>query len=107
MELITGGVVSTTVTVDEQLLVLPDGSAAVQVKGSEPSGNVAPSPGLHPFDEIEQLSEMVSISFGTTAPAGLVHSSFGVKHVMVGFSVSLTVTVNSHASDRGPSALCA
>src|SRR6266699_6798706 len=100
-----GGVVSTTVTFDEQLLVLLDGSVAVQIKGSEPSGNVDPSPGVHPFEAIEQLSEALSISFATTAPAGLVHSSFGVRQVMVGFSVSLTVTLNSQASDRGPAAL--
>ena len=107
IELITGGVVSTTVTFDEQLLELLDPSVAMQVKGSEPSGNVDPSPGVHPCDAIPQLSDTLSISFATTAPAGLLHSSFGVRQLMVGFSVSLTVTLNSQASDRGPAALCA
>jgi len=107
IELITGGVVSTTVTFDEQLLELLDPSVATQVKGSEPSGNVDPSAGVQVFDETPQLSATLSINFATAAPAGLVHSSFGVRQLMVGFSVSLTVTLNSQASDRGPAALCA
>ena len=53
------------------------------------------------------VSETVSISFATTAPAGLVHSTFGERQLMVGFSVSLTVTVNWQASDCGPTALFA
>jgi len=41
-ELITGGVASLTVTFDVQLLVLLDVSLAMQLKGSNPSGNVDP-----------------------------------------------------------------
>jgi hypothetical protein len=52
--------------------VLLDGSVAVHVKGSEPSANVDPSGCVHLVEETAQLSDTVSISFATTAPAGLV-----------------------------------
>jgi len=70
-----GAVVSTTVTVNPPVAVLPDASRAVHVTGVEPSGNVAPDAGVHVtvgFGSL--LSTAVAVKFAT-APVGPVAST--------------------------------
>ena len=69
---------------------------AVQLKGVLPMGKTEPSGGVHPFDLIAQLSVALSIRFGTTAPVGIVHLRVGLRQVIRGFSLSLTVTLALH-----------
>src|SRR5262245_30306464 len=52
-----GGCVSFTVTVNEQVAVLPDPSVAVQLTLVTPFGKVDPDGGVHTVDETEQLSD--------------------------------------------------
>lgn len=98
-----GGCVSMTVTVNEQLAVWLDVSVAVQSTGVVPFGNVDPDGGL----QLEVTPGQLSFAVGeklTTAE----HRFSAVVVVMfagqliVGFSSSLTVTVNEHAVEVLP-----
>jgi hypothetical protein len=53
--------VSLTVTVNEQLLVLPDASVAVQVTVVVPFAKAVPDAGVHTTVAVEQLSEAVGV----------------------------------------------
>src|SRR5579885_11416 len=69
---ITGGVVSTTVTVVMQLLVLCELSLTLQVTEVEPSGNEEPEPWHVGVPRLGQLSVAVGVRL-TIAPAADVH----------------------------------
>jgi hypothetical protein len=90
---IVGAVVSTVITVNEQVAVLPLASVAVQVTVVVPNGNVLPDGGLQATVTPGQLS--VAVAVNVTADP---HSApvIGAGQVMVGGSVSLTVTVKVH-----------
>lgn len=60
-QVIEGGCVSLTVTVNEQLLVLPDASVAVQVTVVAPFGKTAPDAGVQATVAFEQRSLAVGV----------------------------------------------
>ena len=60
-QLITGGCVSCTVTVNEQLAVLPDPSVAVQLTVVVPLAKLVPEAGVQTTLTVEQLSEAVVV----------------------------------------------
>jgi hypothetical protein len=105
-QLSDGGVVSSTVTVNEQFVVLPDASVAVQVTVVVPFGNVEPDGGVQDAVIPGQLSLDVAVKL-TTAE----HCPESVPVVMfagqfrVGASLSFTVTVNEQLAE--PSLLVA
>ena len=84
-----GGVVSWTVTVKPQELVLPLWSVAVQVSVVTPKGKVDPDGGTHAtVITDEHASETVGLK-ETAAPDGPVHSAVWLLgHVIVGGVVS-------------------
>src|SRR5664279_4126980 len=90
-----GAVVSTTVTVNPPVAVLPVASRAVHSTGVEPSGNAAPDAGLHVtvgFGSTRSVAPAVKV---TGAPAGPVASTVtSAGGVTIGAVVSTTVTVN-------------
>jgi hypothetical protein len=94
-QVIEGGCVSLTVTVNEQVAVLPDASVAAQVTVVTPLLNAEPEAGLQLIVAPGQLSLAVAVNM-TTA----VHTPESVVVVIlpgqtaVGASLSLTVTVN-------------
>ena len=94
----TGACVSLTVTVNEQLLVLPEGSVAVQVTVVVPIANIEPESGAHTTVVPGQLSDVVGSANFTVAPHTF--ASFGTVtfagHVITGAVVSVTVIVNVH-----------
>jgi len=94
-QVIAGGWVSLTVTVNWQLAVWPDVSVAVQVTVVVPFGNVDPDGGLQLEVTPGQLSlavgENVTTAEHTFGSVGLIMFD---GQLIVGFSVSLTVTVN-------------
>jgi len=91
-DVITGGT-STTVTEVTQLDLFPDASVAVQVAGVVPNPNVEPDGGTQLDVTAGQLSNTVGVRFAA-APLELVHIiDCGAGQVMVGFCMSLTVTV--------------
>ena len=59
-QIITGGWVSTTVTVNEQLAVFPEASVAVQTTVVVPFGKLEPGGGLHKKVTPGQLSLAVT-----------------------------------------------
>src|SRR5438045_2460823 len=88
----TGGVVSTTRTVEAQELALPEPSVAEHATGVRPSGKVEPDCGQAAASVPQQVSLDVAAN-DTTAPAGLAHSCWMAPgHVMSGRVVSTTVT---------------
>jgi len=94
----TGASVSCTVTVNEQLLELPDESVAVQLTVVVPTANVEPLKGAHTTVVPGQLSDVVGAGYVTAAehwPA-----AFGTVtlagQVIAGAVVSVTVIVNVH-----------
>src|SRR5436190_2034080 len=93
---ITGFSVSFTVTVKVQTLVLPVESAAVQVTVLVPLPNVEPLAGRQATITPAQLSVAVGVLKVTIAlqtPASVLWMIFAGQLPMMGFSVSLTVTV--------------
>jgi hypothetical protein len=92
----TGGSSSTIVTVNEQVAELPLGSVAVQVTVVVPTGNVEPDVGTQPM-EAPQLSAAVTVKNTTALQTPVsVPCVMGPGQVMVGGSVSVTVTVKLH-----------
>src|SRR6185436_20507801 len=92
---ITGFSVSFTVTVNVQAFVLPVASVAVQVNVVTPLLKVEPLAGRHATEAKAQLSAAVGADQLTSAvqsPASVLCVMFAGQ-VMLGFSVSLTVTV--------------
>jgi hypothetical protein len=82
--------------VNEQLLVLPAPSVAVQVTVVVPFGKVDPAAGTHADVTPGQLSPAVGGAYETTAehcPGSLLTVTFAGQ-VIDGACVSLTVTVN-------------
>jgi len=72
-----------------------------------PIGNTLPDAGTEVRLATEQLSDAVTEN-GTATPCGLVAlTTMGAGHVMTGFSVSWTVTVNVQGGDGGPDRLSA
>jgi hypothetical protein len=90
-----GGSVSLTVTVNEQVPVLPVASVAVHVTVVVPTAKKEPDAGTQDTVTPGQLSVAVATKV-TTAPQspGSFDTVIGAGHVMTGASVSLTVTVN-------------
>jgi hypothetical protein len=101
---ITGGVVSTTLTSNVQSLLLLLASVAEQVSTVVPTGNVLPDGGAQPVvGVVVQMSDAVGSGKLTAAPAGPVHSAiWSAGHVMLGGSVSLMVTAAESLEERVP-----
>jgi hypothetical protein len=97
---VTGGCVSLTVTVNEQLDELPDGSVAVHVTVVVPTANVDPLAGTHTVVTGAQLSVTVGANV-TTAPHTPVSllCAMLAGHVITGAVVSVTVIVNVHEDE--------
>ena len=89
-----GGVVSCTVTVKLQLLLLPPESLETQFTTVRPGAKVVPEAGVQTSTGLaSQISEVVTTNV-PTAPAELVHSSRRfVEQVIEGKVVSTTKTV--------------
>jgi hypothetical protein len=88
---------SKTVTVNEQLALLPDESAAVQVTVVVPTGNAEPDSGEQTLDTPGQLSETRGWGYVTTLLVVFgteVTDTTLLGQVIVGACVSVTVTVN-------------
>ena len=99
-QVIVGFSVSLTVTVNEHDAVLPDASVTVKVFVVVPVGNVLPlaCPAVCAVVAPAQLSVPVGVVYVTTAPhvpASLLCVMLEGQ-VIVGFSVSFTVTVKLH-----------
>ena len=93
--MITGGCVSTTVTLKLHVAVLPDPSVAVAITVVVPFGNGVPDAGLETTVTPGQLSIAVTVKFTTAEHCPVVAGTvILVGHITVGFCVSLTVTVN-------------
>jgi hypothetical protein len=71
----TGAVVSTTLTSNESLAVLPAESAAVQSTVVVPSANVEPEIGVQPNVGAGSTTSTAEAGYVTTAPAALVAST--------------------------------
>ena len=98
---IVGGVVSFTVTVNEHIAVFGVGvavSVAVHVTVVTPSGNVEPDGGTHTAVTPGQLSVAVGAYVATAVHAGPADKVWFAGQVIVGGSVSFTVTVNVHVA---------
>jgi hypothetical protein len=95
---IIGGVVSVTVTMNEQVEagpLLPVASVAVQLTVVGPIGNVSPLVGVHTIVGFGSHASVAVTMNITAAPCGLVHSSNRSSgHEIVGPTVSWTVTSN-------------
>ena len=101
-QVITGGCVSFTVTVNEQLAVFADESVTLQLTVVTPFGNVDPEAGLQVgLPTPGQLSLTVGAAYVITAehcpaPAACVMLA---GHVIEGACVSLIVTVNEQVAE--------
>jgi hypothetical protein len=97
---VTAGVsASSTVTVNEQLSVLPAASDAVQSTVVVPTEKVEPLAGAQTTLTPGQLSVAVAVKVTTALHwAGSVFTSTFAGQTMPGFSASVTVTVNEHAA---------
>lgn len=93
-----GGVVSRTVTMKLQALLLLLASVETQRTVVAPGGNVLPDNGEQTSTGlVSQMSEVVT-TYVATAPTGLVHSTVTlVEHAMAGAVLSTTVMVNEQA----------
>ena len=89
----TGGVVSTTVTVKPQLVVLPLASLAVQLTAVIPVGKGLPEDGVQITVTFGSQLSVAVVTNRTTVPEVLVHSAtrFGGQ-VIAGGVVSVTLT---------------
>lgn len=102
---ISGGVVSTTVTEELQELVFPEPSVASQSTVDDPSENVEPEVGLHVVPATEQLSVAVGLK-EAVAPLEPVHSrTRGDGQLMEGDVTSTTLTVAVHESEASLSSV--
>src|SRR5258708_6463086 len=91
----TGGVVSTTRTVEAQELALPEPSVAEHSTGVRPGGRVD-AEGGRAAAGVPQHASLAVAENETTAPAVLAHSCWiGAGHVMVGRVVSTMRTVEA------------
>ena len=99
-QVIEGGCVSFTVTVNEQLAEFPAASLTVQITVVEPFGNVEPDGGVHAgVPAPEQLSDAVAVKFTIAEhKPGALLCVIGAGHVIAGFWVSLMVTVKLQLS---------
>src|SRR5579864_3812042 len=80
--------------------MLPEASVTLQVNGSVPSEKVVPEGGEQTGEPTPgQLSETLGFNV-PIAPAGLVHSTTGEGHEMLGACWSTTVTFDEHESER-------
>lgn len=97
---IAGAVVSAMETVNEQLDAFDEASVAVQFTVVVPIANVLPDAGAQTtLGLASHVSVAVAVNV-TGAPLGPVHSLDAfVGHVIVGATVSRTVTVNEHAEE--------
>src|SRR2546421_575857 len=97
-QIVTGGSLSLTVTLNEQALVLPLLSVAVHVTVVTPLLNVLPLAGLQAPDPPEQLSENEGLKLTTRvqAPAEVFVTIFA-GHDAAGSWLSVTLTVNVQA----------
>jgi hypothetical protein len=94
-QVIAGGVVSRTVTTNEQLDVFDAASVAVHTTVALPKPNVLPDAGKHATAGAESHASVAVVVNVTAAPLGLVHSRTRLpEHVIAGGVVSTTVTVN-------------
>src|SRR6266498_2270073 len=92
---ICGGVVSTTVTVNEPCPVLPCASVALHCTVVVPSGNVEPLAGVHVTATLPSTMSVALAVYVTTAPLALVASAvMFAGSVSAGGVVSTTVTWN-------------
>ena len=92
----TGLVVSTTVTVNEAVRLLPRVSVAEHVTVVAPSGNVMPLGGAQLTTMLPSTMSMADAEKVNGAPDGLVASSVAFPGtVTTGGVVSRTVTVNA------------
>ena len=91
------------VMVNEQVAVLPDASVAVFITVVVPFGNTEPEGGLLTTVTPGQLSLAVTIKVTTAVQRpGSVDLTIFAGQVIVGFSASLTVTVNEQLADVLP-----
>jgi hypothetical protein len=72
LAVIAGGCRMVTLTLNEQLLLLPDASVAVQVTLVEPAGKVEPLAGVQALVTPGQLSVAVAVNVTTGAVEQLV-----------------------------------
>src|SRR5438034_5116375 len=100
----TGGVVSTTLTLKVHELLFVLASVAVHLSAVVPTGNVLPDGGLQAVvGDAVQMSVAVGAGKLTAAPVGPVHSACRFAgHAMSGGSVSLTVTAAESLAERLP-----
>jgi hypothetical protein len=100
-QVMTGGVVSTTVTVKLHEELLPLASVAVQVTVVVPIRKVLPDAGVQTTTGFGSQISLAEAEKLTAAPAGLVHSTplMLAGHVMTGGVVSTTVTVNEQLAE--------
>src|SRR5262245_56070593 len=88
-----------TMTLNEQVFVLPDVSIAVQTTGVVPRSKVEPLAGTHSLNAIPQLSVALTVKFTTVllTPASTFVAMF--PQLMFGLVVSRTVMVASQESE--------
>ena len=96
-QVIEGGCVSSTVTVNEQFAVWLEVSVAVQVTVVVPFAKVEPEAGTHAVTTPGQLSVAVAVNVTTAVHTpGAAGVEMFAGQVMTGFSLSLIVTVKVH-----------
>jgi hypothetical protein len=94
---IVGACISTTVTVNEHVAVLPLESVAVELTVVMPFGKAEPDGGLLTTMTPGQLSEAVTVKFATAEhELAAVETVTLPGQVIAGFCISTTVTVNEH-----------
>jgi hypothetical protein len=94
----TGGVVSITCTVKEQLFELPLASVAAHSTGVGPRAKLEPDAGVQTSSTLLSQMSLAELEKVTTVPGGPAHSTIRfVEHTIAGGVVSCTRTVNVHA----------
>jgi hypothetical protein len=95
----TGPLVSATVTVNDAAALLPRASAALQLTVVAPSANVSPLAGLHVTATAPSTLSVAEVVKLRAAPVGLVASTVALAGtVITGPVVSVTVTVKEAAA---------
>ena len=99
-QLTFGGLVSTTVTLDPQRLVLLEPSVVAQLTGLGPSGRLVPGAGEQSAVSVpEHVSEAVAVMRPAVACRPAVHSSVcGAGQMIDGDTVSTTFTSNTQSA---------
>ena len=96
----TGGCVSTTVTVKLHVAVLPDVSVAVTITVVVPFGKFVPDGGAAATVTPGQLSYAFTLKVTTAEHSPVVAGTvIFAGHITVGFCVSLIVTVNEQLAE--------